>query len=103
MSVADASGARLDEEVRRSELVEAFAALPSRKALIDGELVVENAGGASDFSALQADLSEGRTDRLVFYAFDLLHLDGYDLAKAPLIRAQGAIGEAVGKGSGSSG
>ena len=43
------------------ELVEALAALPARKALIDGELVVENAGGASDFSLLQADLSEGRS------------------------------------------
>jgi bifunctional non-homologous end joining protein LigD len=61
-----------------------FEELPLRSALIDGEMVVENTSGASDFSALQTDLSEGRDDRFVFYAFDLLHLDGYDLRAAPL-------------------
>ncbi|MEI9986247.1 MAG: hypothetical protein WDN69_25605 [Aliidongia sp.] len=66
------------------EVVAAFKALPVGTALIDGELVVENAHGASDFSALQGDLSEGRTDRFAFYAFDLLHLDGYDLTPCRL-------------------
>ncbi|MGD9481215.1 DNA ligase D [Shinella sp. G-2] len=62
----------------------ALQALPVGTALIDGELVVETGAGASDFSALQADLSAGRDDRFVFYAFDLLHLDGYDLTRMPL-------------------
>ena len=66
-------------------IVGAFKALPVGSAIIDGELVVEPAAGASDFSALQADLSEGRSDRFVFYAFDLIHLDGYDLTVCPLI------------------
>jgi bifunctional non-homologous end joining protein LigD len=39
----------------------------------------------TDFGALQADLSAGRQDRLLYYAFDLLHLDGYDLRKVPLL------------------
>lgn len=38
----------------------------------------------TDFGALQADLAAGWQDRLLFYAFDLLHLDGYDLRKVPL-------------------
>jgi bifunctional non-homologous end joining protein LigD len=67
------------------EIVSAFRDLPVGTAIIDGELVVEPAAGASDFSALQADLSEGRSDRFVFYAFDLLYLDGYDLKASPLI------------------
>lgn len=66
------------------KILSAFRDLPLGSALIDGELVVEGGSGASDFSALQADLSEGRTDRFVFYAFDLLHLDGYDLTAASL-------------------
>ncbi|MFW8602887.1 DNA ligase D [Rhizobium beringeri] len=61
------------------EVLDAFAALPVRSAVIDGEIVVERDTGASDFSALQHDLSEGRYDRFVFYAFDLLHLDGHSL------------------------
>ncbi|PTM91989.1 DNA ligase D [Mycoplana dimorpha] len=67
-------------------IVAAFHDLPVGSALIDGELVVESSSGASDFSALQADLSEGRTERFVYYAFDLLHLDGYDLTAVPLMR-----------------
>jgi bifunctional non-homologous end joining protein LigD len=63
----------------------AFQALPAKTALIDGELVVERDSGTSDFSALQHDLSEGRSDRFIFYAFDLLYLDGYDLRSVPLI------------------
>jgi bifunctional non-homologous end joining protein LigD len=68
-----------------SKIAAAFRELLVESALIDGELVVENASGAPDFSALQADLSAGRTDRFVYYAFDLLYLNGYDLRAAPLI------------------
>lgn len=67
------------------DIVAAFQNLPAGTALLDGELVVETGSGASDFCALQADLSEGRSDRFVFYLFDLLHLDGYDLTRLPLI------------------
>jgi bifunctional non-homologous end joining protein LigD len=62
----------------------ALAALPVGEAILDGELVVETARGESDFGALQADLAEGRTDRFLFYAFDLLYLDGWDWRGAPL-------------------
>src|SRR3546814_795103 len=60
-------------------IAQALAALPVKEAVIDGELVVENDAGASDFSALQPELSAGRASRFVFYAFDLLHLAGHDL------------------------
>ena len=63
----------------------ALAALPARQAVLDGEVVVESSGRSSDFSALQADLAEGRTDRMVYYVFDLLHLDGRDLTNLPLV------------------
>ena len=63
---------------------EALRDLPVGTAILDGELVVETGTGASDFSALQADLSAGRDDRFTFYLFDLLYLDGYDLTRLPL-------------------
>ncbi|TCK30995.1 ATP-dependent DNA ligase LigD phosphoesterase module /ATP-dependent DNA ligase LigD polymerase module [Ancylobacter aquaticus] len=65
-------------------LAAALEALPAENALIDGELVVENGAGVSNFSLLQQDLSEGRHDRFIYYAFDLLHLDGRDLRPLPL-------------------
>jgi bifunctional non-homologous end joining protein LigD len=81
-------------------VVEALHSLPARAALLDGELVVENASGVSEFSLLQADLSEGRRDRFVYYAFDCLYLDGYDLREAALVRRKEALSRLVGPGGG---
>lgn len=44
----------------------ALKSLPVETLMIDGEIVVERDSGASDFSALQQCLSEGRSDRFVF-------------------------------------
>jgi bifunctional non-homologous end joining protein LigD len=52
--------------------------------LIDGEIVALDDNGAPDFSTLQAALSDGKTDHLIFYAFDLLFADGEDLRRIPL-------------------
>ena len=71
------------------------AALKRHDAVLDGEIVSGDAHGVSDFSALQDDLKSGRHDRLVYYVFDLLHLDGYDLTGATLIdRKRDAAGTA---------
>jgi len=69
----------------------ALAGLSVETALIDGELIVENGHGASDFSALQEDLSAGRTDRFQFYAFDLLYLNGRDLRGLPLSERKASL------------
>ena len=58
--------------------------------IIDGEIVALDHNGAPDFAALQAALSDGKTDDLIFFAFDLLFADGEDLRALPLSRAQGA-------------
>ncbi len=55
--------------------------------------------GAPDFSTLQAAISDGKTDDLIFYAFDLLFAEGEDLRRLPLARAQGAAEEAAGSGA----
>ena len=62
---------------------EELGSLGLGSALLDGELVVEDATGVSSFALLQADLKAGRTDRLVYYVFDLLYLDGHDLTRVP--------------------
>src|SRR5262249_29345357 len=58
--------------------------LPCRSAILDGEVIVQDARGVSDFEALQAAL-RSQPAQLIFYAFDLLHLDGKDLREKPLI------------------
>ena len=74
-----------------SDIVAAFGKLAVQDAIIDGEVAVEAGSGATDFSLLQQDLSEGRDDRFTFFAFDLLHLDGYDLTGATLLRRKEAL------------
>jgi bifunctional non-homologous end joining protein LigD len=74
----------------------AVAKLPAQQALIDGEIVVEDARGISNFSELQAALKAER-ERFVYYVFDLLHLDGRNLAALPLIERKAALSRLVGK------
>ena len=64
------------------------SALPD--VLIDGEIVALDHNGAPDFSTLQAAISDGKTDDLIFYAFDLLFADGEDLRRLPLAERKGA-------------
>jgi bifunctional non-homologous end joining protein LigD len=54
------------------------------EALIDGEIVALDHNGVPDFSTLQAAISDGKTDNLVFFAFDLLFADGMDIRQLPL-------------------
>jgi bifunctional non-homologous end joining protein LigD len=58
--------------------------------MIDGEVVALDAAGQPDFAGLQAALSEGDTDDLIFFAFDLLFLKGEDLRALPLPSARPA-------------
>jgi bifunctional non-homologous end joining protein LigD len=58
------------------------SALPDM--LIDGEIVALDHDGAPDFSTLQAAISDGKTDQLIFFAFDLLFAGGEDLRRVPL-------------------
>ena len=67
-----------------SAVVADASALPARSALIDGEVVVIDEDGRTNFQALQAAI-KGAPRRLEFYAFDLLNLDGEDLTNLPLI------------------
>jgi bifunctional non-homologous end joining protein LigD len=53
--------------------------------VLDGEVVSATQQGAANFSQLQDDLSTSRYDRMAYYAFDLLFLDGFDLRASPLI------------------
>src|SRR5262249_15940778 len=53
-------------------------------AILDGELVALLPTGVSSFQALQNAGKPGSDARFVYYAFDLLYLDGYDLRRLPL-------------------
>ncbi|HXV26389.1 MAG TPA: DNA ligase D [Alphaproteobacteria bacterium] len=65
-------------------VAEALKELPVNQALIDGEIVILKENGASSFETLQQALSAGDDSRMLYYVFDLLHLDQCDLTQVPL-------------------
>ncbi|TAU98181.1 ATP-dependent DNA ligase [Rhizobium leguminosarum] len=73
----------------RFPLIEAAArALPVTTAILDGEAVVLDEHGRSDFGMLQQSLGgrggRKRSSAAVFMAFDLLYFDGHDLTRSEL-------------------
>ncbi|HET6546461.1 MAG TPA: DNA ligase D [Rhodanobacteraceae bacterium] len=74
----------LDWTRKLPDIVAALESLGVRNAALDGELVAMD-GPQSDFGLLQATLSGEKQAPLRYVMFDLLHLDGYDIERAPLI------------------
>jgi bifunctional non-homologous end joining protein LigD len=72
----------LDWTDKFSAIARAAAKLPD--CLIDGEICALDHNGAPDFAGLQAALSDGKTEPLIFFAFDLLFATGEDLRPLPL-------------------
>jgi ATP-dependent DNA ligase len=63
----------------------ALKALPANNLVLDGELVALDRTGKPSFYELPSEFKVRVKARLVYYAFDLLYLDGFDLRRAPLI------------------
>jgi hypothetical protein len=57
----------------------------AKTAYLEGELCGVGADGLPSFAETQAATDRERSARLVFYAFDLLHRDGRDTARLPLV------------------
>src|SRR5262249_49738997 len=85
----------LDWTAKFRQIAAAVAKLDTREALIDGEVVVLDAEGSSNFAALQEALSEGSEAGLIFVAFDLRHLDGQDVRKLPLTERKALLEKLV--------
>src|SRR5688572_3176374 len=75
----------LDWSHRYRRTIEALGSLKVKSAYIDGELCALYPDGVPSFSRLQAAMDEGRTDQLVFFAFDVLFLNGVSTAQLPLV------------------
>ncbi|TIR19559.1 MAG: ATP-dependent DNA ligase [Mesorhizobium sp.] len=74
----------LDWRAKYRDLANAAASLNVGSAIIDGEVIVLNDAGLSDFGELRKAITRRQHD-LYFVAFDLLHLNGHDLRDMPLV------------------
>ncbi|WP_137930201.1 DNA ligase D [Mesorhizobium comanense] len=79
------------------EIAAELAGLKCRDAIVDGEIVVLADSGVSSFSLLQQDLSANRSDRFLYYVFDLMRLDGQDLRGEALVERKQALQDLLGK------
>lgn len=90
-----------DWTARLGRLGSALEKLPARRAIVDGEVVVLDEHGVSNFQALQNALGDaGRETLLTYFVFDLLYLDGFDLRPVPLRERKRALKKLLGKRDG---
>ncbi len=74
----------LDWTHKYPAIAAALTSLPARQAYLDGELCGVRSDGTTSFSLIQNASDTGNGDALVFFLFDLLHLDSEALGAQPL-------------------
>jgi DNA ligase D-like protein (predicted ligase) len=74
----------LDWTYKYPAIASAVSSLPARQAYLDGELAGVRPDGTTSFSLVQLASDAGNANALVFFLFDLLHLDGEAIGLKPL-------------------
>jgi bifunctional non-homologous end joining protein LigD len=95
ITVYSRSGYNWTDQFR--QIADAAEALNADEVIIDGEATVYGNTGLPDFEALRRELAKKHSDRLLYLAFDLLYLDGYDLRGAPLIERKRLLQDVLAK------
>ena len=80
-----------------SNIAAAFAKLKVDSAIVDGEAVVLDEKGRSDFQALQMRLKNKTSARPHLFAFDLPYCNGMDLTQTPLLQRKEKLAEILEK------
>jgi DNA ligase D len=81
---------------RYGVLAKAFERLDCKSAILDGEVVVQDPRGVTSIDLLERALSERATHAFTYFAFDLCHLDGYDLTGCKLSDRKAALDGLIG-------
>jgi DNA ligase D-like protein (predicted ligase) len=81
----------LDWSDKYPSIIAALANVKVKTAYFDGELCGVDNAGLPSFAHTQAATDGERGVRLVYYAFDLLHLDGRDISRMPLIERKALL------------
>jgi DNA ligase D-like protein (predicted ligase) len=81
----------LDWTDKYPSVIAALANVKAKTAYIDGELCGVDDAGLPSFAHTQAASDGERGVRLVYYAFDLLHLDSRDVSGLPLIERKALL------------
>jgi bifunctional non-homologous end joining protein LigD len=85
-----------------TRIAEAAGGLPVDQAWLDGEVVAVMPDGSVSFQGLQNAFDEKSEANLVYYLFDLLYLNGYDVRAAPLLERKRLLATLLEDGGASS-
>jgi len=80
-----------DWTTKLATLAKAIADLKIPSGWLDGEIVVTDKNGLSNFQLLQNAFDTSTTQEIVYYVFDLPCYNGYDLRAVPLIERRSLL------------
>lgn len=66
-------------------IIKELKRLKVSEAILDGEVVILDAKGKSDFQLMQ-NFRSNQSGHLAYYVFDLLYLNGHDITSLPLLQ-----------------
>ena len=81
----------LDWTGKYPSAIAALADVKAKTAYLDGELCGVDDSGLPSFANTQAATDGERGAWVVYYAFDLLHLDGQDVSRLPLVERKALL------------
>jgi ATP-dependent DNA ligase len=81
----------LDWTAKYETVAAALAKLATRSAYVDGELCAIRLDGTTSFSDLQAATDHKDSTRLIYFAFDLLFIDGANLTTLALVERKARL------------
>ncbi len=84
-----------DWTARIPRIAAALRALHANDVVLDGEVVVFDERGVTDFQALQNALTATNDDGTIYCVFDLLRADGRDLREIPLVERKAKLREII--------
>ena len=102
LGITSRSGIRCEKQYPELAVIPHYVA--AREAILDGEIAVLDERGAARFALIQPRIAQHdpnaiahlvRSRPVVYFAFDLLYLDGYDLRKVDLIERKRLLQEIV--------
>jgi hypothetical protein len=89
----------LDWTHKYPAIAAAVASIGASQAYLDGELSGVGPDGITSFSMIQLASGSGNAAALIFFLFDLLHLDSEDLCFRPLIERKERLAELLANGA----
>ena len=72
-------------------IAQALQMVPAKNAVFDGEIVILDKQGKSDFQLLQNSLKANTHPPFIYYLFDLLYFDSYDLRALKLVERKSIL------------